>query len=174
MDYLVIGDYFSKFLIVMKIPNTSTHVVIKELGMIFTEFGRPFVLKSDNGLCYSSREVHDLIEFYNIHHIKSSPHYLQSSEFVEAMVGISKKLMEKSVKNGKPWNYGLLEYRVSPVSGNLPLPLETLIGHKPKNLSPTSPNIIWKINGSFQNSCQKLLRRQPSTSNHHRIELEPG
>ena len=51
MDYLVVGDYFSKFLLVRKIPNTSTHSVIKELGMIFTEFGHPFVLKSDNGPC---------------------------------------------------------------------------------------------------------------------------
>ena len=49
MDFLVVGDYFTKFLIVRKIPNTSTHTVIKELGMIFTEFGHPFVLKSDNG-----------------------------------------------------------------------------------------------------------------------------
>ena len=38
MDYLVVGDYFSKFLLVRKIPNTSTHSVIKELGMIFIEF----------------------------------------------------------------------------------------------------------------------------------------
>ena len=45
MDYIVVGYYFSKFLIVRKIPNTSTHLVIKELGMIFTEFGHPFVLK---------------------------------------------------------------------------------------------------------------------------------
>ena len=44
MDYLVVGDYFSKYLIVRKIPNTSTHSVIKELGMI-TEFGCPFLLK---------------------------------------------------------------------------------------------------------------------------------
>ena len=39
IDFLVVGDYFSKFLIVRKIPNSSTHAVIKELGMIFTEFG---------------------------------------------------------------------------------------------------------------------------------------
>ena len=45
MDYLVVGDYFSKYLLVRKIPNPSTHLVIKELGMIFTEFGCPFVLK---------------------------------------------------------------------------------------------------------------------------------
>ena len=40
IDMLVVGDYFSKFLIVRKLPNSSIHTVIKELGMIFTEFGR--------------------------------------------------------------------------------------------------------------------------------------
>ena len=74
MDFLVVGNYFTKFLIVRQIPNTSTHMVIKELGMIITEFGCPFVLKSDNGLCYSSREFHDFLQFYKIHHITSSPH----------------------------------------------------------------------------------------------------
>ena len=48
MDYLVVGYYFSKYLIVRKNPNTSTHAVIKELEMIFTEFGHSFGLKSDN------------------------------------------------------------------------------------------------------------------------------
>ena len=86
MDYLVVGDYFSKLLIVRKIPNTSTHSVIKELGMIFTEFGRPFVLKSDNGPCCSSREFHDFLEFYKVHHITSNPHYPQSNGFAEALV----------------------------------------------------------------------------------------
>ena len=128
MDYLVVGDYFSKFLLVRKIPNTSTHSVIKELGMIFTEFGCPFVLKSDNGPCYTSREFHDFLEFYKVHHITSSPHHPQSNGFTEALVGISKKLMEKSIKDGKPWNYGLLQYRVTPIAGNLPSPLEALTG----------------------------------------------
>ena len=44
IDYLVIRDYFSKYLIVRRLPNSSTHVVIKELGLVFTELGRPFVL----------------------------------------------------------------------------------------------------------------------------------
>ena len=44
IDYLVIGDYFSKYLIVRRLPNSSTHVVIKELGLVFTELGRPFIL----------------------------------------------------------------------------------------------------------------------------------
>ena len=44
IDYLVIGDYFSKYLIMRRLPNSSTHAVIKELGLVFTELGRPFVL----------------------------------------------------------------------------------------------------------------------------------
>ena len=39
LDFIVVGDYFTKYLIVRKLPNSSTHAVIKELGMIFTEFG---------------------------------------------------------------------------------------------------------------------------------------
>ena len=110
----MVGDYFSKYLVVRKLPNSSTHTVIKELGLIFTELGRPFILRSDNGLCYTSREFHNFLSFYQVDHITSSPHYPQSNGFAEALVGIAKKLMEKSVKDGKLWNYGLMQYRTTP------------------------------------------------------------
>ena len=73
IDYLVIGDYFSKYLIVRRLPNSSTHAVIKELGLIFTELGRPFVLRSDNGPCYSSREFRNFLNFHQVDHVTSSP-----------------------------------------------------------------------------------------------------
>ena len=92
------------------------HAVIKELGIVFTEFGRPFVLRSDNGLCYSSKEFQEFLEFYQVHHIMSSPHHPQSNGFAEALVGITKKLMEKAIKDGKPWNYRLLQYQVTLIS----------------------------------------------------------
>ena len=41
IDFLVVVDYFSKYLIVRKIPNSTSSAVIKELGMIFSEFGKP-------------------------------------------------------------------------------------------------------------------------------------
>ena len=144
MDYLVVGDYFSKFLLVRKNPNTSTHSMIKELGMTFTEFGCPLVLKSDNGPCYTSREFHNFLKFYKVHHITSSPHPPQSNGFAEALVGISKKFMEKSIKDGKLWNYGLLQYRVTPIAGNLPSPLEALTGRKPRTSLPQIPSSVGK------------------------------
>ena len=37
IDCMVIRDYFSKYLIVWRLPNSSTHAVTNELGLIFTE-----------------------------------------------------------------------------------------------------------------------------------------
>ena len=56
IDFLVIVDYFSKYLFVRKIPNSTSSAVIKELGMIFSEFGKPQIFRSDNGPCYASQE----------------------------------------------------------------------------------------------------------------------
>ena len=144
MHYLVIRDYFSKYLIVRRLPNSSTHVVIKELGLVFTELGKPFILRSDNGPCYSSREFHNFLSFYQVDHVTSSPHYPQSNGFAEALVGITKKLMEKSVKEGKPWNYGLLQHRTTPISSTLPSPLEMLTGRRPCSSLPQLPSSIGK------------------------------
>ena len=173
MDFLVIGDYFSKFLLVRKIPNTSTHSVIKELEMIFTEFGHPFVLKSDNGPCYTSREFHNLLEFYKVHHIMSSPHHPKSNGFTKVLVGISKKLKGQSFKDGMPWNYGLLQYRVTPIAGNLTSPLETLNHSKPRTSLPQIPSSVGK---SVETSRirKELIKHQPSTSTHFPMELKPG
>ena len=155
-----------------RLPNSSTHVVIKELGLVFTELGRPFILRSDNGPCYSSREFHNFLSFYHVDHVTSSPHYPQSNGFAEALVGITKKLMEKSVKKGKPWNYGLLQYRTTPISSTLPSPLEMLTGRRPHSSLPQLPSSIGK-NMETSRICQELLRRQPNTST-GAMDLEPG
>ena len=173
MDYLVIGDYFSKYLIVRRLPNSSTHTVIKELGLVFTELGRPFILRSDNGPCYSFREFHNFLSFYQVDHITSSPHYPQSNGFAEALVGITKKLMEKSVKEGKPWNHGLLQYRTTPISSTLPSPLEMLTGRRPHSTLPQLPSSVGK-NMETSRICQELLRRQPNNTFTGAMDLEPG
>ena len=174
IDYLVIRAYFSKYLIVRRLTNSSTHMVIKELGLVFTELGRPFILRSDNRPCYSSREFHNFLSFYQVDHITSSPHYPQSNGFAEALVGITKKLMEKSVKEGKLWNYGLLQYRTTPISSTLPSPLEMLTGRIPHSSLPQLPSSIGK-NMETSRIHQELLRRQPhNNTSTGTMDLEPG
>ena len=68
-DFLVLGDYFSKFLIVRKLPSSTSSVVCKEFSNIITEFGKPYIIRSDNGPCYASKEFKELLELFQIQHI---------------------------------------------------------------------------------------------------------
>ena len=95
-DFLVLEDYFSKFLIVTKLPSSTSSAVCKEISNIFTEFGKPYIIRDDNGPCYASKEFKELMELFQVQHITSSPHFPQSNGFAEAMVKIAKKLMEGS------------------------------------------------------------------------------
>ena len=132
------------------------------------------MLRSDNGPCYSSREFHNFLSFYQVDHITSSPHHPQSNGFAEALVHIAKKLMEKSVKEGKPWNYGLLQYRTTPISSTLPSPLKMLTRRKPCSNLPQIPSSIGH-NMDTSRIQKELLRRQPNTTTSTgAIELEPG
>ena len=107
-------------------------------------------------------------------HVTSSPHYPQSNGFTEALVGIAKKLMEKSLKEGKPWNFGLLQYQTTPISSTLPSPLEMLTGRKPCLNLPQVPSSIGH-NMDTSRIHKELLRRQPTTSTSTgATELEPG
>ena len=69
--------------------------------------------------------------------------------------GITKKLMDKSVKDGKPWNYGLMQYRTTPISLTLLSPLEMLTGRRPHSTLPQLPSTIgknmWKPPRSMRN-----------------------
>ena len=108
-------------------------------------------------------------------HITSSPHHPQSNGFAEALVGIAKKLMDKSLKEGKPWNFGLLQYRTTPISSTLPCPLEMLTGRKPHSNLPQVPSSIGH-NMDTSRIRKELLRRQPTTTSTSTgaTELEPG
>ena len=130
IDFLVVVDYFSKYLIIRKIPNSTSSAVIKELGMIFSEFGKPQIFRSDNGPCYSSQEFRIFMQNWQIEHRTSSPHYPQSNGLAESMVKVSKNLIEKAVRQDLPWNQLLLDYRCTPISSEIPSPAEILFGRK--------------------------------------------
>ena len=113
MDFLIVVDVFSKYIIVRKLPNSTTAVCI-ELSMIVTELGLPHIIRSDNGPCYNSKEFQQFLQCYSITHQISSPNHPRSNGFIERMVRVAQKLMDKAGKEGKPWISGLFNYRVTP------------------------------------------------------------
>ena len=73
-DFLVHVDYYSlsSWLWGIYIPNSTTWAVIKELGILFSGYGRPYLFRSDNSSCYASQELNysckNGIDLFNIRH----------------------------------------------------------------------------------------------------------
>ena len=98
---------FSKYILVRKLPNSTSIAVCIEHSMIVTELGLPHIIRSDNGPCYNSKEFQQFLQYYSIYHQTSSPNHPRNNSFVECMVGAAKKLMDKAGKDRKPWISGL-------------------------------------------------------------------
>ena len=173
MDFLIVADVFSKYFIVRKLPNSTSAAICAELSMIVTELGLPHIIRSDNGLCYNSKEFQQFLQCYNITHQTSSPNHPRSNGFFERMVGVAKKLMDKAGKEGKPWISGLYDYRVTPQSGSIASPLQLLTQRTPreKNL-PQLPSTLGTQ--EMYQTQQELVKRQGNKPEKSYIELAPG
>ena len=141
--------------------------------MIVIELGLPHMIRSDNDPCYNSKEFQQFLQRYRITHQTSNPNHPRSNGFVKRMVGVAKKLMDKTGKEGKPWISGLFDYRATPQSGNIASALQLLTQHTPmeKNL-PQLPSTLGPP--EMHQTHQELIKRQGNRPERNNIELAPG
>ena len=173
MDFLIVVDVFSKYIIVRKLPNSTLAAVCIELSMIVTELGLPHIIRSDNSPCYNSKEFQQSLQCCSITHQTSSPNHPRSGGFVERMVEVARKLMDKAGKEGKPWISGLFDYRITPQSGSIASPLHLLTQFTPreKNL----PQLLSTLSApEMHQTHQELIKRQGNRPERNYIELAPG
>ena len=173
MDFLIVADVFSKYFLVRKLANSISAAVCAEIAMIVTELGLPHIIRSDNGPCYNSKEFQQLLQCYNITHYTSSPHHPISNGFVERMVGVAKRLMDKAGSEGKLWISGVYDYRVTPQSGSIASPLQFITQCTPreKDLPQLSSTLGAQ---EMYETHQELIRRQLNKPEKNYIELTPG
>ena len=95
-SYLVVVDYFSRYPEVRALNSTTSSSIIKVLKDIFSRFGIPEIVMSDNGPQYASCEFADFAKLYDFEHITSSPCYPQSNGQVERTVQTVKRLLKQS------------------------------------------------------------------------------
>ena len=108
-DFIV--DYYSNFLEVSKLPDTSACSVIQFLKEQFSRHGIPDYLVTDNGSQIVSQEVIQLTTDWDFKHVTSSPSYPKSNGKAESAVKVAKNLFKKATKDGKdPWP-AFLDYR---------------------------------------------------------------
>ena len=171
-DFLILIDYFSNFFIVRKLPNSTSNAVIKELGLIFTEFRKPFILHSDNRPCYVFQEFQFFMKDWNIKSITLSPYFHQSNGLTESMVKTSKNLIEKSLQLNKPWFYLLQEHRITPISENIPSPAEILFGQRMRSNLSIIPSQL--MNPWISKQWEEITKKENKlyTTKHINTEMD--
>ena len=175
MDFLIVADVFSKYILVRKLPSSTSAAMCIELSMIVTELGLPHIIRSDNSPCYNTKEFQQFLQCYSITHQTSSPNHPRSNGFVERMVGVAKKLMDKAGKEGKPWISGLFNYRVTPQSGSIASQVQLMTQCTPREKSlhqlpsafgapemhQTNQELIKKQGNKPERKYQELLQGTP-------------
>ena len=105
-SYLLLVDYISHFPIIRKLNSMTGKAIAHHMQLIFSEYGWPDTLVTDNGPCYTGKEFQTLMQSMSVHHLTSSPHYPQSNGLAEKYVGIIKNLFHKAKEEGQsPYIY---------------------------------------------------------------------
>ena len=125
-SYLHLIDYTSRFPIVCKLTSTTAQQVTSNMKLIFSEYGWPETIVSDNGPCYSAESFTKLMTEHSLNHITSSPHYPQSNGLAEKYVQIVQNLFCKAKEEGTDLYKSLMIYRNTPLSHKLQSPMQNL------------------------------------------------
>ena len=131
--YLLIVDYYSRYIEIALLKQTSAEEVIKHTKSIFARHGIPEVVISDNGPQYSSRAYADFAVEYQFKYVTSSPYHPQSNGEAERAVGTIKNLLKKE----KDPNLAILSYRSTPLQNGY-CPSELLMSRKLRAVIPIS------------------------------------
>ena len=140
--YLVMVDYYSNFIEVDHLTETTSQKIIECCKCQFARHGIPDVFISDNGPQFSSTLFHQFSETYQFEHRTSSPHYPQSNGKAEKAVQTVKKLLHKSLSEQKDFQLALLDFRNAPTNDTVGSPAQHLMGCHTKTLLPTTAKLL--------------------------------
>lgn len=130
--YLVVSDYFSRFLEILHLPTTTASQVITKLKTVFARFGCPNEVVSDNGPQFSCQDFKDFAIDFDFMHVTSSPHNPQGNGHAERGVQIAKRILQQ-----KDPLLALMSDRSTPCATTGVSPAELLMGRKIRTTLPT-------------------------------------
>uniref|UniRef100_A0A1I8BC51 RNA-directed DNA polymerase n=1 Tax=Meloidogyne hapla TaxID=6305 RepID=A0A1I8BC51_MELHA len=115
--FLLIVDAYSRYPFVAEMKSTTSSYVINALREIFSFFGPPSCLVSDNGPQFISFEFETFLKENGVNHIKSPPYHPQSNGLCERFVRTFKTSISKVIDSNNLQRIileFLNEYRASP------------------------------------------------------------
>ena len=135
-SYLLVVDYYSRFLEVIKLSSTTSSSIESAIKSIFARHGIPQTVINDNGPQYDSTEMKEFSSAYGFKHVTSSPYYLQSNGLAERMVKTVKGLLHDT----SDMALSLLSYRATPLPWCHLSPAELLMGRRLRTELPQVAN----------------------------------
>nr|CAD2171880.1 unnamed protein product [Meloidogyne enterolobii] len=112
--YMIIVDAYSKWPEIFGNTTTSAKDSIKNLEWLFSHYGIPKVIVSDNGSPFQSFEFKNYCISKGIHQIFSPPYHPQSNGQAERFVDYFKRMMNKNWGKINWLQEVLLNYRATP------------------------------------------------------------
>lgn len=137
--YLVLIDYYSKFLEVAMLQDLTTNCVVLHCKSIFARHGIPAYVVSDSGSQFTADNFKKFAFEYEFTHIITSPKHSQSNGMAESGVKILKNILKKCKEDGTDPYLGLLNYR-NTEKPYMPSPAQLLMSRNLNSVLPTSKN----------------------------------
>ncbi|XP_062554188.1 uncharacterized protein K02A2.6 isoform X1 [Armigeres subalbatus] len=181
--FLVVVDYFSRFLQVIEMKSTNASKTIEALEEIFSQQTYPETIRSDNGPPFSSEEFSRYCSQHNIKLIRTIPYWPQMNGLVERQnQGILRTLrIAKATKTD--WRKALKDYvfmyNTSPHSVTDKAPMELLMGRPVKDMLPslrTEPRLRLEEDVRERDAIRKMQGKLYADERRHAkaSEIEVG
>lgn len=135
--YLLVCDYYSRFPILKSMATETATALVTTLKTIFSEYGFPEEIMSDQGPQFCSDQYLSMAKNYDIKITHSSPRYPRSNGFIESMVKVVKQILERCKRTGSDPHVALLMYRATPLKSGMASPAELLSQRRLKTTLPT-------------------------------------
>ncbi len=108
--FLIIVDAHSKWPEVVTMASTTSQVTIEALFALFTRYGLPEQVVSDNGPQFTSLEFAHFMKSQGIKHILSAPYHPSSNGLAERFVQTFKRAMKAGGKDGVSLKHRLASF----------------------------------------------------------------
>jgi hypothetical protein len=157
---LVCVDAFTKFVWISPVREASTATTIRVLGSIFSNFGVPETLVSDNATQFTSRQFRNMCFARGIRHVTTTPYYPQPSHAERFNRNLRAALIAYHHRDHSRWdeNLGWLQFAFNSAhhDAHKSTPFSLMLAYTPN--SPLSA--LWSINDLLPDDPQPGNIRQ--------------
>ncbi|KAL1446090.1 hypothetical protein WDU94_005684 [Cyamophila willieti] len=170
--YVLVVDYYSKFIETALCSNTTSSMVISHVKSIFARHGIPQIVVSDNGPQFSSQDFKQFARKYEFQHITSSPMYPRSNGEAESAVKIIKKMLAKCLHDNSDPYIAMLNLRNTPKNFG-PSPAQLLFSRVLNSRIPTQNKLLKPKIYKYDEKYDRYKRSQETYYNKGATNLTP-